>query len=111
MADRPKVFVFVNGGEGDWLPVVALSEDGVQLAGHVCSSRGFARHDMGVNGPTWSAAAAKLDAYAKHYPDGYELVDLTDLDFTAQGNHEGLMAAIERSKALQAPGSSLAEGL
>lgn len=69
-----KIYCFINGkiqGIGD-LSVVALAEDGEQLAGHVSSSESYAKHDIGINS-TW-----KHDKYKAHYPDGYELVWLTE---------------------------------
>lgn len=64
----PRIYCFVNGGEDGWWNMVALSEDGEFLAGHVCSHPSFGPHDMGLVGE-W-----KHDRYNERYPDGFELV-------------------------------------
>lgn len=73
---KPKIFVLVTN-KTPWGDVVssALAEDGTVLAGHCSSSIGWARHDMGVHPDGW-----KHDDYVKHYPDGYEVVDLLEVD-------------------------------
>ena len=79
----PKIFLFVNSGHGtDWQCGAALSEDGEFLAGHVSSSLGFARHDMGLT------SDRKHEHYKERYPDGFELVWVDDAR-----THEGLLAA------------------
>ena len=63
-----KIFCFINGGSSGWYEVVAISENGYHLAGHISSCKSWAKHDIGI-GSDW-----KHDKYKKHYPDGYELV-------------------------------------
>lgn len=92
---KPKIYVFVNSGQGtDWQCALAMAEDGEVLAGHVCSSRGWVRSDMGLDGSS-SIAAAKLAAYARHYPDGYELIDVPDEEVAT---HPGLSEAYRRNQ-------------
>jgi hypothetical protein len=91
---KPKIFVFCNGCSPQWHSFVALAEDGTGLTGHICSSHGWAAHDMGVDEDGW-----KRDIYAKHYPDGFEVeyVEITckaDVD-----KHPGLVAAFAKNKA------------
>lgn len=79
MADKPKIYVFVNSrwADGD-LVSAAVAEDGTFLASHVSSNVQFARGDMGLHEKhAWSK---KREGYEKHYPDGYELVDLLEVD-------------------------------
>lgn len=84
----PRIFVWVNGGNGtDWQTGAALAEDGTWLAGHVSSSRGFFRHDMGLTSD-W-----KHGHYLAHYPNGFELVEVPE---GAGKTHEGLAAAYAR---------------
>jgi hypothetical protein len=64
---KPTIFVFCNSCAPEWHSIVALAEDGTGLAGHACSSHGFALHDMGLTS-NW-----KHDKYDKHYPDGWKL--------------------------------------
>lgn len=90
MSDRkPKIFAFVNGRAsfGDYLPS-ALAEDGTPLAGHCSSSIGWAKHDIGI-GSDW-----KHDKYRAHYPDGYELEWVDDVD-----GHPECLAAIAKANA------------
>ena len=83
MGTTKKIFVFMNSGRGtDWIEGMALCEDGRYIAGHVSSSEGFFKHDMGLTSD-WHH-----DDYKSACPDGYELVYVDD-----PRNHEGLMAA------------------
>lgn len=68
---KPKIFCFSNvrgGGEGI---AYAMAEDGTVLGSHWCSSERFVPHDLGV---TPGARPDRHEEYAKHYPDGYEMV-------------------------------------
>ena len=73
----------------------AMAEDGTVLCSHLSSSQGFCRHDMGLTSD-W-----KHNHYKEHYPEGYELVDLTD-----KKSYEELLevpefaAAAEKNKAM-----------
>ena len=63
-----KIFCLINSGKPNWYHVIAVSEEGLQLAGHLSSTEGFARHDIGIT------SDCKHDKYKKHYPGGFELV-------------------------------------
>lgn len=91
----PRIFAFVNGkwGSQDY-SVTALSEDGHFLAGHICSLPAWGPHDMGANG----ASDWKHDVYAKHYPDGFEVVWVDEPKDDAD-----VMAAYERHLARGGP--------
>lgn len=85
-----KIYCFINGGKGtDMNNVIALCEDGHCLAGHLSSTEGWAKHDIGINSD-W-----KHDKYKEHCPEGYELVWVDD----AEG-HEGIDAAYTLNQAL-----------
>ncbi len=66
---KPKIYGFVNGStnSGDVM-VRSISEDGVWLAGHLCSDASWGPHDIGVTSD-W-----QHDHYAKYYPDGFEVI-------------------------------------
>jgi hypothetical protein len=83
------IYAFCNGGSGDWWNMLALAEDGHCLAGHVCSHPSYGRGDMGVTGD-W-----KHDLYAKHYPQGFEVVWIDD-----PRTDERLRAAYLKNQAL-----------
>lgn len=78
----PRIFLFINGGSGDWLQGAALSEDGEFLAHHVSSHRAWSLHDMGLTSD-W-----KHDIYNDRYPRGFVLEWVDD-----PRNHAGLLAA------------------
>lgn len=73
----------------DWGPtdvyVRAIAEDGVVLAGHLSSNICFAKLDI--------QHKTKLEKYATHYPDGYKLEFVEDID-----NHEGLQRAFRLNR-------------
>lgn len=86
-----KIYVFCNTkdcdkGSGDWHSMAAVSEDGEWLAGHICSSHAWARHDMGIDEDGW-----KRNIYAEHYPDGFEVIGVESDEIDT---HEGLQAAL-----------------
>lgn len=86
---KPKIFIVAQPyGNGEYLGQ-ALTEDGVGLCSHLCSHLMWVKHDMGLNS-RW-----KHEYYKSHYPEGYELVDLTELGYDALHNHEGFMRALK----------------
>ena len=89
MNTKPKIYCFSNvvgGGEGI---AVALAEDGTCLGSHWCSNESFVSHDLGVRE---GSRPDRHETYAKHYPDGYEMVFVPAREITA---HEGLQRAFE----------------
>lgn len=87
----PKIYAFCYTFEGWQRDVfgVALAEDGAGLAEHLSSNEVWSKYDM-------TATPGKLEAYAKHYPDGYDLVWLgfePPLD-----EHPELAAALELNR-------------
>jgi hypothetical protein len=52
---------------------MAIAEDGNVLAKHLSSNTHWAKHDIGITSD-W-----KHNYYKAHYPDGYELVWLDDV--------------------------------
>ena len=64
----PIIYAFCNGGSSGWYNCQALTEDGVFIAGHLCSDPSWGPHDMGVDSD-W-----KHETYRKYYPDGFEVV-------------------------------------
>ena len=90
MPDLPKIYIFCQGCQPEWHHIEALSEDGVFLAGHLCSNHGFVPHDMGIDPNGWNR-----DNYAAYYPDGFELVWVDN-----PRTHEGLNAAYAKHTAM-----------
>ena len=83
---KPKIYCFLNGGQREWWNVLAIAEDGTTLAGHVCSSPSFFRHDIGITSD-W-----KHDKYDAHYPNGWTLEWVDREDIAA---HKGLQQAFK----------------
>ena len=63
-----KIYCLINSGKPNWYHVISISEEGLQLAGHLSSTITFAQHDIGVTSD-W-----KHDKYKKHYPEGFETI-------------------------------------
>jgi len=75
----------------------AVAEDGTGLAAHLSSNKLYVRHDMGINS-RW-----KHDYYSSHYPEGYTLMDYTDLEPDQFKDHPDLMKAITLNHEIQGP--------
>jgi hypothetical protein len=91
VAEKPKIFLFVNSSAPEWYVGLALAEDGHCLAQHVSSHPEWSKHDLGLTSD-W-----KHEYYREHYPQGYELVWIDD---PALGKDAGLDLAYERNQAL-----------
>ena len=87
-----KIYVFCNSCEPQWHSATALSDEGLFLAGHVCSHHGFIAHDMGVDEDGW-----KRDIYARAYPDGFEVEYVEQADVKT---HPGITAAYAKHTAM-----------
>lgn len=88
------IYVFCNQcAQRDWHSIVALGADGRGVAGHVCSSHGFAQHDMGFTSD-W-----KHDRYDAAYGAGNWQLEYVETVPGQPITHAGLLAAIEASKA------------
>ncbi|SOK59234.1 hypothetical protein [Yersinia phage fHe-Yen9-03] len=85
-----KIFVVPNGESNFGVSMVALTEDGDCIAGHLSSNTTWGRHDMGI-GSDW-----KHDLYDKEYGAGeWELLYADDIVMNSpefllavQRNHE-----------------------
>lgn len=92
----PVIYGFLNGGSREWWRVMAISEDGHVLGGHVCSHECFFLGDLGfIDDADWSN---KREKYDEHYPDGYTLewVEREDI-----AGHAGLQRAFALGTAMQ----------
>lgn len=69
--ELPVIYGFNNGGSPGWFMANAISEDGVVLGGHACSSEGYMPHDLGILDGT--RPDRHENQYRKHYPDGYRM--------------------------------------
>ncbi|QXO12669.1 hypothetical protein pEaSNUABM49_00432 [Erwinia phage pEa_SNUABM_49] len=85
-----KIFVVPNGESYFGVSMVALTEDGDCIAGHLSSNTTWGRHDMGI-GSDW-----KHDLYDKEYGAGQwellyaddEVMDSEEFKLAVQRNHE-----------------------
>jgi len=91
--ELPVIYGFNNGGSSSFLSAISISEDGVQLGGHACSSEFYMPHDLGI------VEGARKDrheeSYMKHYPDGYRM-DFVGYDDAK--THKGLQAALKANQ-------------
>ena len=89
MHEKPRIFCFSNvkgGGDG---VAYAMAEDGTVLGSHWCSSEYYVPHDLGV---IEGSRPDRHETYAKHYPNGYNMVFISARDVR---DHEGLRSAFE----------------
>lgn len=68
--ELPFILGFNNGGSSGMESAIAISEDGVILGTHICSSEVYMPYDLGL------IEGARLDRherYREHYPNGYKM--------------------------------------
>jgi hypothetical protein len=92
--ELPVIYGFNNGGEPGWMSAVLLAEDGTGLGGHICSSEGYMRHDLGV---LEGSRPDRHEGFQKHYPDGYRMEFIGEAEVRAR-NNPGLELAYERNQ-------------
>lgn len=92
--ELPTIYGFNNGGSQGLMSAVLLAEDGTYLGGHCCSSEVYMPADLGI---IEGARPDRHETFRAHYPDGYRMQFVTGADVRT---HEGLMAAVERNKAI-----------
>ena len=68
--ELPVIYGFNNGGSHNMLSAVLISEDGVRLGGHTCSSEAYMPADLGILEGT---RRDNHETFQKHYPDGYRM--------------------------------------
>lgn len=68
--ELPFIIGFNNGGRPGWHEAVLLAADGTGLGGHICSSEGYMRHDLGILEGT---RPDRHETFRKYYPDGYRM--------------------------------------
>ena len=69
---KPKIYCFSNVTGGREGIALAMAEDGHVLGSHWCSREYYVPGDLGVIPE--SRPDRHENSYAKHYPDGYEMV-------------------------------------
>lgn len=92
--ELPFIWGFNNGGSQDWWYGQLISQDGMGLGGHLCSSEGFMYGDLGVLS---RRRADRHATFREYYPDGYRM-DFVPLDEVE--THEGLKRAYELNEKL-----------
>lgn len=94
------IYATVNGGSDGWWNAIAICECGSALAGHISSTHGWAKHDMGLDNDVMKQHAK----YRAHCPDGYKLVWVGSDELRSQiKNKAGVMHdVLLRHKALLA---------
>lgn len=69
--ELPFIIGFNNGGSAGFLSAVAIAEDGKVLGGHMCSTEGYMKHDLGILEGTRNDRHE--ESYKVHYPNGYRM--------------------------------------
>lgn len=90
LQELPVIYGFNNGGSPGWYEGILLSEDGVCLGGHLCSSEGYMPHDLGILSGT---RPDRHVGFREHYPEGYKMEFIGHVNIKS---HEGLTAAIAK---------------
>lgn len=93
LQELPYIIGFNNGGSEGFMSAISIAEDGKVLGGHMCSSEGYMRHDLGILEGTRDD---RHETYRAHYPNGYRM------DFVSHANvkkDERLIKAFELNKA------------
>ncbi len=99
MIEKPKIYVFSNVHGGREGVCYALAEDGECLGSHYCSHELFAPGDLGA---IPGSRSDRHETYAKHYPDGYEMVFVPNREMVNEKNeivHPGIKRAFELNAA------------
>jgi hypothetical protein len=76
---KPKIYLYCIAMPVDVVGY-ALAEDGKMVASHISSDENWSKHDLGFDS-NWHH-----DEYATHYPNGYELEWVSDLEGHAAFN-------------------------
>ena len=88
------IYCFNNGGSPGWYEAVAIGDDGVVVAGHICSDEYYMEHDLGITS-NW-----KHEKYDAHFGKGnWKLEWVSD-----PLNHEGCKAAFDKNVELAKAG-------
>jgi len=88
---KKKIFCFNNDGKPGCYYGMAMAEDGTVLAEHICSSKGFMKHDLGLTSD-W-----KHDQYNHYYGAGSWELEFVDDPKT----HEGLQKAYKLNQEMR----------
>jgi len=86
-----KIFIFINGTNYFGVESLALAEEGEILTSHISSNESWAKHDMGLTSD-W-----KHNVYDEHYPEGWELEYISDVEKALEEN-EKFKKAMQKAK-------------
>lgn len=93
MSGPVTIWVFCNHAEHQWYSFNSLCDCGMFIAGHICSSEGWAPFDMGL---TSSRKHEYYDAHCKEHHDGATWkLELVPTEQVRSKSHPGLMAAYD----------------
>ena len=93
-SELPIIFGFNNGGPRNFKQAALVAEDGTGLGGHLCSSEGYMRHDLGI---LKGSRPDRHEGFVKHYPDGYRM-DFVGEEDVMEKTNIALEAAIKRNQ-------------
>jgi hypothetical protein len=90
----PVIYGFNNGGSDGWYQAQLLTEDGMGIGSHICSSESYMRYDLGIYKDSRSD---RHEAFKKYYPDGYRMDFVPSEDVKT---HQALQEAFRLNKIL-----------
>lgn len=88
------IYGFNNGGSPGWWNAVAITEDGLVVAGHLCSHEGYMPNDLGI---LEGSRPDRHEHYREIYPEGYRMEFVPSEDLKS---HDGFKEAIEKNQFL-----------
>lgn len=98
--ELPVIYGFNNGGSHDWWHAQLITEDGMGMGGHLCSSECYMPHDLGcIEG----SRPDRHEGFRKYYPEGYRMEFVS---YAAVKQHEKLNAAFALNAKQAEAGSS-----
>ena len=86
--ELPSIYGFNNGGTYGYMIAQLISQDGVNLGSHICSSEPYMAADLGVIEPN----SSRHDKFKEHYPDGYKM---EFVGYHLVATHTGLQQAFK----------------
>jgi len=96
LSDLPVIYGFNNGGSAGCLIAQLISQDGLALGSHMCSSESFMPYDLGI---VEGSRPDRHEQFRASYPDGYRMEFVS---YAQVRSHSGLEAAFAANKALAA---------
>lgn len=90
--ELPIIYGFNNGGASGWMHAQLLSQDGIPLGSHICSSEAYMPSDLAI---VAGGNERRHEHFKMYYPDGYRMDFVPKSEFDSC---EGLKEALKRNQ-------------